>query len=59
MKTNKCQNKNKEEKDDKGKDKKSHKSIIEQWAMLSLKEKRKQYLEGIPAQVWASMAFED
>ena len=59
MKTNKCQNRSKEVKDDKGKDKKSHKSIIEQWAMLSPEEKRKQYLEGIPAQAWASMAFED
>ena len=38
--------------------KKSHKSIIEQWAVLSPEEKRKQYMESIPAQVSASMAFE-
>ncbi len=58
MKLNKCQNNNKEEKDDKGKDKKSHKSTIEQWASLSPEEKRKKYLKSIPAQVSASMAFE-
>ncbi|MEK7196034.1 MAG: hypothetical protein AAB151_00060, partial [Nitrospirota bacterium] len=42
----------------KAKIKKSQKSTIEQWAMLSPEEKRKQYLESIPAHVSASMAFE-
>lgn len=33
-------------------------NIIEQWASLSPEEKRAKYLESIPEQVHASMAFE-
>ncbi len=42
----------------KAKIKRARKSIIEQWAMLSPEERRKKYLESIPAQVSASIAFE-
>jgi len=34
------------------------KNIIEQWASLSPEEKKAKYLESIPEQVHASMAFE-
>jgi hypothetical protein len=37
---------------------KPQKSIIEQWSSLSQEEKRAKYLESIPEQVHASMAFE-
>ena len=40
------------------KKRKSQKNIIEQWTTLSPEEKRKKYLESIPVQVSASMAFE-
>jgi hypothetical protein len=33
-------------------------NIIEQWGSLSPEEKRAKYLESIPEQVHASMAFE-
>jgi hypothetical protein len=33
-------------------------NIIEQWAHLSPEEKKAKYLESIPEQVYASMAFE-
>lgn len=59
MKSNKCQNKGKEEKDVKGKDKKiSQKNITELWMSLTPAENRKRYMESIPAQVSAAMAFE-
>ncbi len=37
---------------------KLHQNLIEQWAQLSSEEKKAKYLESIPAQVYASMAFE-
>ena len=37
---------------------KPQQNIIEQWASLSPEEKREKYLESIPEQVHASMAFE-
>lgn len=37
---------------------KSQPNILEQWASLSPEEKKEKYLQSIPEQVYASMAFE-